>query len=147
MEQKNSQINSRESKQFYICNGCNIEFAEEKALLQNFICNECGEVFKIKDNYKFLRELKKNLDKLRGKLSFINQEIEKEKEKIGKQKVVENKKLDKEKAEETRKKKLARKKLAKSELKKGKVSEKKVSKKKPQVKAFDSKKSSKKKIK
>jgi len=117
IEQINYQINSRESKQFYICERCNLELAEEKALLCNFICNECGEVFKIKDNSKLLRDFKRNLEKIKNKLSLINKEIEKEKEKIGKQKFKENKKLDEEKAEETRKKREAKKKLAKKELK------------------------------
>jgi len=117
IEQINYQINSRESKQFYICERCNLELAEEKALLCNFICNECGEVFKIKDNSKLLRDFKRNLEKIKNKLSLINKEIEKEKEKIGKQKFKENKKLDEEKAEETRKKREAKKKLAKKDLK------------------------------
>ena len=117
IEQINYQINSRESKQFYICERCNLELAEEKALLCNFICNECGEVFKIKDNSKLLRDFKRNLEKIKNKLSLINKEIEKEKEKIEKQKFKENKKLDEEKAEETRKKREAKKKLAKKDLK------------------------------
>ena len=117
IEQINYQINSRESKQFYICERCNLELAEEKALLCNFICNECGEVFKIKDNSKLLRDFKRNLEKIKNKLSLVNKEIEKEKEKIEKQKFKENKKLDEEKAEETRKKREAKKKLAKKDLK------------------------------
>ncbi|MEK6817483.1 MAG: hypothetical protein AABX80_01650, partial [Nanoarchaeota archaeon] len=121
IEQINNHINSRESKQFYICEECNIELAEEKALFYNFTCNECGEVFKIKDNFKLLKDLKKSLDKIKNKLSFINKEIGEEKEKIEKQKSIENKKLDKEKLEETRKKRLLRKKLAKKELKKNKA--------------------------
>lgn len=92
IEQINNHIKSRESKQFFICERCNIELTEEKALLHNFICNECGDVFKLKDNFKLLREFKKNLEKLKNKLSLVNQEIEKEKEKIEKQKVIEEKK-------------------------------------------------------
>ena len=95
IEQINNQINSRESKQFYICGRCNIELAEEKALLHDFICTECGEVFKMKDNSKLLKELKKNLERVKKKLSFVNQEIEKEEEKTEKQKSIDNKRLDK----------------------------------------------------
>lgn len=118
IEQINNQINSRESKQFYICERCNIELAEEKALLYNFTCNECGEVFKIKDNSKLLKDLKRNLDKIKNKLSFVNKEIEKEREKIERQKSKDNEKFNKEKAKETRKKRLAKKRLAKKEQKK-----------------------------
>ena len=116
IEQINHQINSRESKQFYICERCNIELAEEKALLHNFICNECGEVFKIKDNSKLLKDFKRNLEKTKNKLSLVNKEIEKEKEKTEKQRFKENKKLDKEKAEETRKKRAANKRIKDSHL-------------------------------
>ena len=140
IEQINHQINSRESKQFYICERCNLELAEEKALFYNFICNECGEVFKIKDNSKLLKDLKRNLEKIKNKLSLIDKEIEKEKENLGKQKFKENKRLDEEKSEETRKKRLARKKLAKKESKKNKsvkqkhAKSKSVKRKKPSVK-------------
>ena len=130
IEQINNHIKSRESKQFYICERCNIELTEENALLHNFTCNECGDVFKIKDNFKLLREFKKNLEKLKNKIYLIDQEIEKEKGKIEKQKVVEGKKLDKEKAKETIKKGLARKKLAEMNLKNKKATLKKPKKKK-----------------
>ncbi len=130
IEQINSQIKSRESKQFYICERCNIELAEEKALLQDFICTECGEVFKIKDNSKFVKDLKKNFEKNKNKLFLINKEIEEEKEKLEKEKFKENKKLDKAKADETRKKRLARKKQKKAETSKKKPSKNKISKKK-----------------
>lgn len=132
IEQINNHIKSRESKQFYICERCNIELTEEKALLHNFTCNECGDVFKIKDNFKLLREFKKNLEKAKNKIHLINQEIEKEKEKIEKQKTAEEKKLDKEKAKETIKKRLARKKLAKTGLKNKKT----ISKKSKKAKSF-----------
>ena len=95
IEQINNQINSRELKQFYICERCNIELTEERALLHEFICTECGEVFKMKDNSKLLKELRKNLEKIKKKLSFVDQEIEKEKQKTEKQKFVDNKRLDK----------------------------------------------------
>ncbi len=36
IDQINHQIKSRETKRFYICERCNIEFNEENALLQNF---------------------------------------------------------------------------------------------------------------
>lgn len=132
IEQINNQIKSRESKQFYICERCNIELTEEKALLHNFTCDECGDVFKIKDNFKLLREFKKNLEKLKNKISYVDKEIEKEKEKTEKQKVVGDKKLAKEKAEEMKKKRLSRKKSSKNKIDKIKVKvpKKKISKKK-----------------
>ena len=114
INQINSQIKSRETKEFYVCEKCNIEFNEENALLHNFICNECGEVFTMKDNTKLLRELKRNYDKLNKELNLVNIEIEKEKEKIEKQRIRENKKKEKEKKE-------ARKKISKTKSAKKKV--------------------------
>ena len=58
-----NQIESRESKTFYICVRCNIEFNEESALVLDFTCRECGGIFVIKDNSKLLKELKKGFDK------------------------------------------------------------------------------------
>jgi len=109
IDQLNHQIRSREIKQFYICERCNIEFNEENALLHDFTCNECGNIFSIRDNTKVLREFKKNLNKLEKELDFVEEEVKKEKEKIGKIKLKEIKKQEKlrlEKRKATRKKKI-----------------------------------------
>src|SRR3989338_6070466 len=76
IEQINNQIKGREIKQFYTCERCNVELTGETALLHNFTCNECGDIFKIKDNSKMLMELKRNLDRTGRKLMFVNKEIE-----------------------------------------------------------------------
>lgn len=86
IEQLHVQIRSREFKQFYVCERCNIELNEESALLCNFTCNECGEVFTVKDNTKLLKDSNRELEKLEKKLILIKQEIEKEEEKERKQK-------------------------------------------------------------
>ncbi len=136
IEQMNNQVKSRETKQFYICERCNIEFTEEHALANNFTCNECGEVFTLKDNTKMLRELNKSLDKQKKELALINEEIRKEQEKLGKIRAKDRKKLEKEKEEE----RLTKKKIREKEKKiaeKGRVKEKikkKDSKKKPSKK-------------
>jgi len=92
-----AQINSRELKQFYVCGRCHIEFNEENALLHEFTCNECGDIFTLKDNTKVLRELKKNLNKLEKEISLIDVEIDKEMEKLEKVKLKVHKKEEKEK--------------------------------------------------
>jgi|TARA_Y100000310_G_scaffold21744_1_gene20992 transcription factor E len=118
IEQFNNQIKSRELKQFYICERCNIEFNEENALLHDFTCNECGSIFTIKDNNKVLREFKKNVAKLERELEFVNEEIAKEKEKIDKIKLKEIKKEEKIKLEKRLAKKKERDKLKKKIVKK-----------------------------
>jgi transcription factor E len=96
-EQFKNQIKSRESKQFYVCDRCNIEFSEENALLHNFTCGECGNIFSMKDNSKVIKEMEKNLVRINGEVELIDVEILKEKQKLDKDKEKEAKKLKKEK--------------------------------------------------
>jgi len=150
LEQFENQINSRETKTFYVCNRCNLEFNEENAMHQEFMCPECGEVLELKDNSKLLRELKRNYDKLRTKLDLINEEIEKEQEKVDKEREKVLKKEAKEKADkrkasakkraEARKKKVPAKRTKKKSSKKS--TKKKAVKKKSVKKKTSSKKSS-----
>ena len=95
IQQLDNQIKSRETKMFYVCNRCNIELTEETALLHEFTCNECGDVFTLKDNSKMLKELKKAKDKFQNDLEEIEKDIELEKEKEEKKKAKEMKKEEK----------------------------------------------------
>jgi transcription factor E len=113
--QLNNQIQNRETKEFYVCERCNIEFNEENALLHDFTCLECGNVMQRKDNSKVLRAFKRNVDELNRKLEEINLEISKEKEKIIKRRPVAKSKKTKKK---TAKKKIAGKKVKKKTVKK-----------------------------
>ena len=132
VEQLNLQIKSRETKQFYICTRCNIEFTEDNALLHDFICNECGDVFTLKDNSKMLKELKKALNRFERELEEVEQEIQLEKDKDEKKKLKILKKLEKEKEEEKKKRAIERAKLraAKKKIVKKKIIKKKIVKKK-----------------
>ena len=124
--QIDNQIKSRETKQFYVCEKCNIEFNEENALLHNFTCSECGKIFTLKDNTKVLKEFKRNKEKLEKEIEFINELIKKEKEKLEKVRVKAVKKEKKIKdAERKAKRKLLKKKKEK-ESKKTAVKKKKV---------------------
>ncbi len=112
----NQQIENRENKEFYVCERCNIELTEEEALLQDFICKECGDVFARKDNTKILKELRKISDKLKKEVEEIDIEIEKEKKKQEKKK---QKELEKEKKlKKTSKKKSTKKSVRKKTVKK-----------------------------
>ncbi|MEK6842249.1 MAG: hypothetical protein AABX84_00375 [Nanoarchaeota archaeon] len=111
------QIGSREVKTFYICERCNIEYNEENALLHDFTCSECGNVFVVKNNTKVIKEFKKNLEKFQKEFETIEEEIRKEKEKDDKKKVKEIKKEVKEKIRKRLEKKKERDKLKMKELK------------------------------
>jgi transcription initiation factor TFIIE subunit alpha len=117
VDQIEQQVNSRETKQFYVCERCSIEFNEENALLHNFTCNECGDVFTIKDNAKLIKELKKILNRLKKEIEEIDKELDKENEKIEKEREKVRKKEAKEKAEEKAKKAAIRKRLKAKEAK------------------------------
>ncbi len=82
MDQISHQIKSRETKEFYSCEKCNIEFNEENALIHNFMCNECGEILSRKDNTLVIKEHIKELDKLRRELALVQEEFRIEKEKL-----------------------------------------------------------------
>jgi len=116
------QIKSRETKEFYACESCNIEFNEENALIRDFMCTECGKVFSKRDNTKILKEMKKQLDKLKKELALVEEEISKEKDKEEKKRVKEIKKTKKptkkKKVLKKSKKKQAKKKATKKLVKK-----------------------------
>ncbi len=106
IEQIKFQLKSRKTKQFYICERCKIEFNEENALLNNFTCNECGDVFVIKEDIKLIKELSRLFAKRERELEFIEDELEKEEAKLEKLK-------KREQVKEAKKKKVAKKKTVK----------------------------------
>jgi len=121
IQQLDHQVKSRETKMFYTCENCNIEFNEENALLHNFTCNECGRIFTQKDNTKVLRDLKRQRDRLKKDLVVTNEEIEKEvakEEKIKMKELAKEKKAKAEKRRRAAKKRAATKKLNQKLLKK-----------------------------
>lgn len=133
-----TQIKRREEKTYYVCEFCNIECSEDEALLQEFTCDECGELFTQKDNSVLLKGLRKNAERLQEKIDLIDLEIEKEKKKLTRKKQAHFKKLQKEAEEKKeaaklkRAQKRAEKKKEKEEAdrKAGKVVKKKTTKKK-----------------
>jgi len=126
INQINNQIKNRETKDYYICKRCNIEVNAETALLNNFTCNECGDIFTRKDNSKILRELKKASDKISKEIHLIDDEILKEKQKLEK---IKQKQIAKEKVEKAKKREEKRKERAKAKKKAEKSSQKKTKKK------------------
>jgi transcription initiation factor TFIIE subunit alpha len=95
MDQINHQIKSRETKEFYFCERCHIEFTEENALIYDFICPECGNLLSRKDNTGAIKDYNKERDKLKRELELVDEELNKEKEKLEKSKVRATKKEEK----------------------------------------------------
>ena len=133
-EELNFQIEDRKKNPFYICKRCNIEVGEEDALLMEFSCNECGDVFTVKDNSKFIKELEKNLIRINEKLKIVDVEMDKEKAIFEKLKQKEFKRIQAEKDAKRALAALKRKKEAKKRALKKKPAKKKVVKKKKSTK-------------
>jgi len=97
INQLENQIKSRETKIFYCCENCKVEYNEENSLLHNFTCNECGRIFVQVDNSKIVKELKRNLERLEKDLKITDDELDVEKNKKAKKVSLEVKKQAKEK--------------------------------------------------
>ena len=136
--QAEEQLKSRKEKRYYTCNICSIEVSEEVALLNDFICQECEEVYELSDNQEIINSLEKNITKLRREIQLVNVEVEKEGEKVEKKKAKTIQKAEEERKEKRRKTraKNAKEKAAREKAEgKTKKPAKKVVKKKPKKKA------------
>ncbi len=71
----NSQLASKQTKQFYYCPNDDTEMSEENALLHDFTCPECGEVFLAKDNSNQIKEIEDKVTSLYAKLELIDKEL------------------------------------------------------------------------
>ncbi|MBM3234135.1 hypothetical protein FJZ19_03500 [Candidatus Pacearchaeota archaeon] len=135
IENLKSQLKSRENKRYYVCNTCKVELNEETALLHNFTCNECGQVYGLQTDKKVANELTLKIKKLEESLANIREELGKIREKESKKKQKEEKPKKKKKArrkKSAKKKKISRKKKQtnKKSIKKKKQPKKKSRKKK-----------------
>ncbi len=92
-----NQLRSRKEKRYYFCDTCSIEVTEETALLNDFICQECEEVYKLSENEEMIGQLEKSIIKLKREIEFVSSEREKEQEKVDKKKIKKNEKNEKEK--------------------------------------------------
>jgi transcription factor E len=112
------QLKSRKEKRFYICKTCKTEVSEETALLHDFTCLECGEVYELADNKKISDNLKSRIGKLKRQRQSVLAELEKIGELKARKRIREEKKLAKKKKEERKLKKLKKKKSGKKPVKK-----------------------------
>lgn len=70
-----SQLGVRKKERFYHCPNCDLEMNEENALLNNFTCPECGEVFVLRDNFEFVKKIEATIEKRKEQLSLVDQEL------------------------------------------------------------------------
>ena len=99
IENTNNQIKSRETKVFYVCPDCHVEYNEENSLLHDFTCLECGQIFVKSDSVKVLKELKREEEKFHKELAIIEDEINKERTVVEKKRVLEKNKFERERKE------------------------------------------------
>ncbi len=125
-EQLKNQLKNRRIKRFYFCKTCNVEIGEETALLNQFTCIECGQVYSLAESDKIIKELENKINKLRKIVETIREEkekIAKEREKKARRKGAKKAKgkAKKKKAEKGKnKKKIKRRTSKKAKKKKGK---------------------------
>lgn len=142
IRQLENQLKNRKIERFYFCKTCEVEVGEETALLNQFTCTECGEVYSLAEQDKIIKELENKINKLRKNVGFIREEkeklVEKEEKKL-RRKPRKKKKVKKLKKKKT-KKKVEKKAVKKAKVKKVKARVKKKSKKKKTKKKIKKKK-------
>ncbi len=113
-----NQLVSKQTKQFYHCVTCDVEMSEENALMNDFTCPECGEVFESKDNSGNVEKIEKKLENLVSKLEILQEEIKiiQKKAEVAKEKRL--KKIADERKAELAKRRKERAKLREKEKKK-----------------------------
>ena len=73
--QLKNQLANKQTKRFYKCSICGREVNEETALLNDFICVECGEVYILADNKEAISQISKEIDKLTRELDSVRKEL------------------------------------------------------------------------
>ena len=91
------QLKNRKEKRYYVCKTCNIEVTEEAALLNDFICPECENVYELADNQEIIKKLEKEIRKIKEDITLVISEREKEGEKLEKKKASKIKRVEKKK--------------------------------------------------
>lgn len=120
------QLKNRNEKRYYLCNTCSIEINEETALLNNYACPECEEVYQLSDNKEFILDLEKNISKIKKELEMVAGERRIEEDKLEKKKVVKIKNAERKAKADRKKNRALRIKTAKKSLKFVKIKSKKI---------------------
>jgi len=130
-------LEKRKNLRFYYSPSSNLEYTEEQALENNFICPETGEVMQLKDNKELLNAINAEISKLESLMEEVSielLELEKKEQKVKKRKMKEEIKKKEEERKARRKKLEKERKKIKREYKNIKKSVKKSSKSKKKKK-------------
>ena len=110
----NLELQKRKRERFYYCPESKLEYTEEDALENNFICPETGEVLQLKDNKEVIDKTEINISKLKILIKELTQELEE----LGKKRQKEKeRKMVLEAKEKEKEKKIRRLKKLKEKLK------------------------------
>ncbi len=145
LEKLEAQLKNRKEKRYYFCNTCSIEVTEDVALLNDFTCPECEEVYELNDNPQIIGQIEKEIIKIKKEIKLVSKEKQKEEEKLKKKKERKIKKLEEEKKAKRAAKKTAKKKITAKKKPAKKTAKMKIEAKKKSVKKSSGKKVTKKK--
>ncbi|MBR9704834.1 hypothetical protein GOV12_05460 [Candidatus Pacearchaeota archaeon] len=129
------ELKDRKEKRFYFCNTCSLEVQEEVALVNDFLCSECEEVYELSDNSQIIIDLGQRLSKIKKEISMVEIERKEEEDKLEKKKIRKIRGAELKKKKDREKAKIARDKLKAKEKGKDTKKGKKVDKKKGKKKA------------
>lgn len=125
LENLKNDLKRRESERFYFSPSIDVEYTEEEAMLNDFICPETGEVLQLKDNAESNEKAKLEIKKIEETLVSLNSEIgqieEKDLKNIGRKIKAEQKKKDEERKQKRLEREKEKLKLQKKSGKKAKV--------------------------
>lgn len=71
-----TELKKRETDRYYTCPSCGIEVKEAVALEQDFVCDECAEIYELVDNSPYIRDLKSKITRNSKLLDSIKEELE-----------------------------------------------------------------------
>ena len=131
IEKLEEELRKKKNERFYYGPDSGLEYSEEDALENTFICPETGEVLQLKDNTTLITQLDIKISKLKLLIEEINREIEEITKKNTKKK---ERKANAEAKKKEKERKIRREKLKKQRLKEKKKLERISSKKKKRTK-------------
>ncbi len=71
------QAHLRKTRRFYICKNCGIEVNEETALINDFTCTECGNVYELNEDKKLIDEIQGKINQVEKNIAQVRAEMDK----------------------------------------------------------------------